>query len=155
MGILDWDKAFQWLCFLVALSFFANYSFEVVHVGGLHWSANKREIRDPCCLFITMIGLDKQSDTVDILEFYVAELDDPIFLNVIRAQLQGLRGFASFRFLEIHRAREVDEDFDVLWPLPIVWPLKFHRVKLDRLTKSYSDKQLLVAVGLQVGGIFA
>lgn len=25
MGTLDWDKAFQWLCLLVALSFFANY----------------------------------------------------------------------------------------------------------------------------------
>lgn len=63
-------------------------------------------------------GKGTYSDTVDILEFYVAELDDPIFLNVIRAQLQGLGEFASFRFLKIHRAREVDEDFDVFWPLP-------------------------------------
>lgn len=63
-------------------------------------------------------GEGTYSDTVDILEFDIAELDDPIFFNVIRAQLQGLGGFTAFCFLKVHRAWEVDEDFDVFWPLP-------------------------------------
>lgn len=36
------------------------YPFEVVHVGGLYWSAYKRQVVDFCCLLISLVRLDKQ-----------------------------------------------------------------------------------------------
>lgn len=63
-------------------------------------------------------GRGTHSDTVDVLEFDVAELDDPILLNVLGAQLQGLRGLAALGLLKVHGAREVDEDLDEFGPLP-------------------------------------
>lgn len=57
------------------------------------------------------------SDTVDVLEFDIAQLDDAILPDVLGAQLQGLRGLAALRLLKVHGAWQVDEHLDVLGAL--------------------------------------
>lgn len=53
-------------------------------------------------------GKGTYSDTVDVLEFYIADLDDPTFLNVIWAQIQGLGGFAaSSKFIKRGRLMKI------------------------------------------------
>jgi len=134
------------------LSFLASDSFEVLHVGRLNGGPDDTEKVKLRHVVAALVVRHEQSQVLHILELDKSQVNRVPFHNVLFGEIDFLRWFVSFSFVEIQSGRLIDEDFHRLGRF-VLGAFEQQRVYFHRLIKRQRDDELFVAVRGQISAL--